>query len=453
MLKYLHMVGIPQLEPSHEIIPGSRRDKEIKTEEFETPHIIASASTIASANHPERNEDAYLVDRDEELIAVFDGVGGALAGDEASRLARDLLPIFYKRSKNKTRSLSRAECDHVWHEIILSNSYVTEEDAATQEKHQKIFEEDIARAKELMDSLPEEIKLEAMAIYLALQELSKEILNRAIGDKKLKGMSTTASGIKFIETKEGRQFAISWGVGDSDVWIERAQTGETFRAVKTDNALEILLGRKTLKREETADLSNPAIRRYRFAGMSQFLGYAPGIIPHITIWEIFPGDRFILNTDGVSDNDLEERYKTKVRNRKNEPWSRTTQEIITTTNEFINRGVGKGPDDATIIVGEFKLPKWLITWREIVETEILEAIEREDLSDGEVAEIKNMINELRGDIAKKTREEAEQAAAEIGGVGRTPSPKEVTALLRHNLKTEIKRILEEIRERKAESGN
>ncbi len=37
--------------------------------------------SMASENHPERNEDTFLADQRRGLVAVFDGVGGSTAGE------------------------------------------------------------------------------------------------------------------------------------------------------------------------------------------------------------------------------------------------------------------------------------------------------------------------------------------------------------------------------------
>ena len=47
--------------------------------------------------HPERNEDTILIDRRRGLAAVFDGVGGADAGDIASRLGASVTRGAWKR--------------------------------------------------------------------------------------------------------------------------------------------------------------------------------------------------------------------------------------------------------------------------------------------------------------------------------------------------------------------
>jgi protein phosphatase len=49
------------------------------------------------------NEDAIIVDDDLGLYAVLDGMGGAMAGDVAARLARDTLSQFVRANRRKLR--------------------------------------------------------------------------------------------------------------------------------------------------------------------------------------------------------------------------------------------------------------------------------------------------------------------------------------------------------------
>jgi serine/threonine protein phosphatase PrpC len=45
--------------------------------------------SVACRNHPRRNEDCFLIERELGVAAVFDGVGGHEAGERASRIGRD----------------------------------------------------------------------------------------------------------------------------------------------------------------------------------------------------------------------------------------------------------------------------------------------------------------------------------------------------------------------------
>ncbi len=61
-----------------------------------SPFTFASR-TIAHQGHPQRNEDTTMVDRRRGLAAVFDGVGGANAGEVASQLGARTIRRAWKR--------------------------------------------------------------------------------------------------------------------------------------------------------------------------------------------------------------------------------------------------------------------------------------------------------------------------------------------------------------------
>lgn len=51
----------------------------------------AQAASVASERHPDSNEDKFIVDRTNNLYAVFDGVGGISGGEVASEAARSYI--------------------------------------------------------------------------------------------------------------------------------------------------------------------------------------------------------------------------------------------------------------------------------------------------------------------------------------------------------------------------
>src|SRR3989344_2629830 len=58
----------------------------------ETINFSFGFKSVEGENHPGRNEDSFIVDREYNLFGVFDGMGGHAAGDVASNSARD---FFY----------------------------------------------------------------------------------------------------------------------------------------------------------------------------------------------------------------------------------------------------------------------------------------------------------------------------------------------------------------------
>ena len=62
--------------------------------------------TIAHEGHPERNEDALLVDRRRGLAGVFDGVGGSSAGAVASQLGARIMRQTWRRVLSQAENKS-----------------------------------------------------------------------------------------------------------------------------------------------------------------------------------------------------------------------------------------------------------------------------------------------------------------------------------------------------------
>ena len=60
--------------------------------------------TKAHEGHPERNEDALLVDPQRGLAAVFDGVGGSEGGEVASRLGARTIRREWRRFLQQRQS-------------------------------------------------------------------------------------------------------------------------------------------------------------------------------------------------------------------------------------------------------------------------------------------------------------------------------------------------------------
>lgn len=345
-------------EPRRERRPDHPELKRAELKEFKTPLLELGVATLASAEHPTRNEDATAFYEQEDMAAVFDGAGGQAAGDIASRFARDNLISHVERARLLVEAMNATGQIDLWNKVVEGNSYVMADELEGEETRDKARlrarrERDVGEARAYFEKLnpPDDVKLEASALYLALQNLSDAL--QAEGKRRgTPDMATTATGVKLMEEPDGRRYGIFWSVGDSDAWLFREKTGEVIRPVRSDNGLDAMVGRGSMTPLEAENLSDPLVHQLRFSITGQALGPMERVIPHLMIYELDPGDRFLLASDGLGDNDLEGRFQKRLRTRTSEPWSKVVRDMTGSALEGIRNQEGKGWDDITVVAGE-----------------------------------------------------------------------------------------------------
>jgi serine/threonine protein phosphatase PrpC len=240
------------------------------------PFIIVGYS-LPCERHPERNEDSFLIEQHSGLIAVFDGVGGSVAGDIASQAARRATLSGWKsalgqiyRQRNARRYLK--DCDQV--------------DFCTLLQH-------------LIEHADEIIRTDGV---------------REAGTDDL---ATTVAIAALCHRPGENEFNMVYAhVGDSRVYLLKKD--EPLQRMTIDDGLLGKLIENEIVNEEDArridqamraeDLSDAEISYFRMrGGITQALG---GPLPpeiHIDEIPIAIGDRILLCTDGIHDNltDLE----------------------------------------------------------------------------------------------------------------------------------------------------
>jgi serine/threonine protein phosphatase PrpC len=231
--------------------------------------------SIASDRHPGRNEDSLVVDRQQSLVAVFDGVGASKGGEIASQIAAQVIRKGWKRAfrtmqpgRNISHILEYGE-RHDLRSLLLS---------LVEDAHSSI------RAAETQQA--ERAGSEDQATTVAL----------AIFHRQPQALAYT--------------MVYLW-VGDSRVYLLRK--GQKLSCLTRDDSYLTKLVQDDILTEEDAlridqaerasDLSEAELACFhKRNGITQALGGAHPVTVHLDQTTIMPGDRILLCTDGVHDN-------------------------------------------------------------------------------------------------------------------------------------------------------
>jgi serine/threonine protein phosphatase PrpC len=259
------------------------------------PFTFASRS-IAHQGHPQRNEDTTMLDRRRGLAAVFDGVGGANAGEVASQLG--------------ARTIRRAWKRIMQHHLLDTTS--------------------------VLPLLSDDIDVQAL-LQQAIQEAHEVISNE--GDRRLKLAAIQAGKDTYPETTAvvtalsqhptRKYYRMTYAhVGDSRIYLLRSG-GRLQRLTLDDGYFMLKIQDQTLTMEDALRIDqaiHPAhlseIERDIFSkrnGITQCLGHFTPSNSSLTIHtaqvDIFPGDRILLCSDGIHDNLTDDEIETLIRNK------------------------------------------------------------------------------------------------------------------------------------------
>lgn len=301
------------------------------------------------------NQDAFNVWPQENMAMVCDGVGDEASAhpEFASGYARNELPRHLAEAR-KIKLSDEARAAR-WKEIVVEGSSVITPHAMTYaetlgraSEWQRAREQTLARAAQDFDpnqQPPAIVQKEALAIADAMETLSQEIYKT--GTKS----ATTSVGLKVMEV-DGQSYGIFWAVGDSDGFLEHDGSDgirTVEKIVTSDSGLDIF--------DEAKEAMNPQVERFaRFQLSGQGLGQSERVVTHIRVAKLEPGDRFLLASDGLIDNDPEQKFKETVRNRGGKSTHRDRLTQMTSHAISQHRGGGEGvkssADDTTALEGE-----------------------------------------------------------------------------------------------------
>ena len=191
------------------------------------------------------NEDCYLIDMENGLILVLDGMGGHLAGEVASRLAMETISSFYGRyAANRVKDVPVSD------DYDLTFSY------------------------------------QSNLLRRAIIEANQVVLERSLANQELSGMGSTVAGIAIQDFT-----ASAINVGDSRIYLIRDGGMEQ---VSVDHTLaEDQVGRGAMTAEEAEDSELKHV-------LCSVLGVEPEIQVHLDELSLLPGDIFLLCSDGLT---------------------------------------------------------------------------------------------------------------------------------------------------------
>ncbi|HET6346287.1 MAG TPA: Stp1/IreP family PP2C-type Ser/Thr phosphatase, partial [Myxococcota bacterium] len=189
------------------------------------------------------NEDNFLVAQELSLFVVCDGMGGHNAGEVASKLA----------------------CDLVAQELA----------GAT-----KLRERFEASGK------PQDLKAVRKAMETALATACKEIYRQAQRNPEQQGMGTTCTAMMLMGHNKG----ILGHVGDSRLYVLRA--GVLHQLTEDHTYVNELVKRGALSRDQAKNHPQGNV-------LSRAMGVQPSINVDTMIFDVDPGDTYLLCSDGV----------------------------------------------------------------------------------------------------------------------------------------------------------
>ncbi len=194
-------------------------------------------SLSIKGNFRENNEDALVVDPRGRFFLVADGMGGQSAGEKASALATELIPHRLEQTIDFDKTLPDEVIKKLDSAVAFANGEI-----------------------------------------MALSSLDSEYLN----------MGTT---ITFLLVVADKLFV--GGVGDSRVY--RLRGGRLEQLTKDHSLTQALLDAGTITAEEAKTHRYKNVL-YRYLGTKE-----GGTGTEARILDVFPGDRYMLCSDGVTD--------------------------------------------------------------------------------------------------------------------------------------------------------
>lgn len=272
----------------------------------EKPQIIEiKSATSASERHPMRNEDTFFVLSSHNAFGVFDGLGGHLGSEQASRTASRVV-------ENKIRAGKDLSIDQVYANV------------------------------------------EAALLNASVAVIDESERIRAYG------MATTGTVVQIWEGPLGETTAIIGHIGDSRVYLFREGKLEPLTlddsGFDKDHAkaweIQKALARAKSQRDLTTELEKDKFANRNI--ISKAIGLADFVSPTLRYVGVKPGDVLLTTTDGIHDNltdpEIEVIIDDALKSGKN-----SADELVQAAKLKSRRRTFRSkPDDMTAVVGTIK---------------------------------------------------------------------------------------------------
>src|SRR5688500_6891712 len=210
---------------------------------------LSFAAATDVGRQRQHNEDNFLIDKKLQLFIVADGMGGHAAGEVASSI-----------TVHQVRDAVHANRDLV--------------------ERFKAGDEDV-QAVELLQVLEH-----------AIQDACGTVYNRAQAEPDKRGMGTTASALLIVGAP-GRQRGIIAHVGDSRIYLSRQ--GQAHQLTEDHSLMNELVRRGKIRREE---FETSPYKQFKNA-VTRAVGVYASVEVDTFDFDILPGDRFLLCSDGM----------------------------------------------------------------------------------------------------------------------------------------------------------
>ncbi|MBI5071567.1 protein phosphatase 2C domain-containing protein [Candidatus Falkowbacteria bacterium] len=279
-----------------------------KAEKISAPETEKIAAHIAitsekSKDHAD-NEDSTLTDAKKELSGLFDGMGGGLAGKQASELAA-------KITSEELSNVPEGTDAKIW---------------------QTAIEKALEKSQEGVVKLGNEIFFEQLNdpfVAATYKDQPQDKIQEFIVEQGKSPAGTTASVTKMVERPDGSADLVFGHIGDSRIYVLKGGK-ELKRLTKDQGTLEEAVQNKYITKEE-ADFIDQATSKEEILkkfgpergktvlflykdlrrGVKSALGLSESKI-QTGIEPLEPGDLAIITSDGIHDNLTDEEIRTEI---------------------------------------------------------------------------------------------------------------------------------------------